>query len=109
MIAVPVVTVSVVLVTVYFSASIRENRNFKRAFEAVSESDIHGKIVDRRCQRERQTRSDLLAGPFDAAVVAVTLAIVAAAAVTVHACESGPSPRAGCRRTTLRVGAYVRR
>ena len=33
MIPVPVVTVAVVLVTVFFTASIRENRNFKRALK----------------------------------------------------------------------------
>ena len=53
MIAVPAVTVAVVLVTVFFIAAIREERNFKRALEAVRERYVDRMIGGRRRQRER--------------------------------------------------------
>ena len=47
-IVVPVVTIAVVLVTVFFTATIREERNFNWALGAESKRHIHGMIVDRR-------------------------------------------------------------
>src|SRR5439155_12165445 len=76
-----VIAVAVVIVTVVFTATIREDRNFKRAFEAVSERHVDGMVGDRRRQRERQARPDLPARPLDGAVVVVTLTIAIAAAV----------------------------
>src|SRR5438093_12401895 len=76
-----VIAVAVVIVTVVFTATIREDRNFKRAFEAVSERHVDGMVGDRRRQREREAGRDRVARPLDGAVVVVTLTIVIAAAV----------------------------
>src|SRR5947199_9322193 len=80
-----VIAVAVVIVTVVFTATIREDRNFKRAFEAVSERHVDGMCCDRRPQRERQARPDPPGRPIDCAVVVVTLTIALAAAISAPA------------------------
>ena len=53
-----VIAVAVVIVTVVFTATIREDRNFKRAFEAVSERHVDGMVGDRRGSGRTVRRSN---------------------------------------------------